>query len=235
VAETLRFCEGFEVGMRIKCMQILKIQKSSLRSFLALATFAVAAVIVMGANDSPAASRAPETFTVEFSGGSLAQLLAQLNNAQHWAVDIVGSKEDLDAATLPPFSVHNIQRGQFMGLLANILSRRGFEFDPSSPDVAVLNKREGNVARNFFSKDLSPFLDTKSVDDIVDAIRTACSMNPSPKGQELKIKFHPQTKLLLISGNDQDVNIAIRVLISLDIPQKEGQLNSKAKSAEIGK
>lgn len=206
-----------------------------MRSLLAAAAFAIAAAVASGADNSPAVSQASETFTVDFSGGSLAQLLAQLNSTQNWSVDIVGAKEDLDAATLPPFSVHHIRRAEFMGMLANILSKRGFQFDPSSPNVAVLNRREPNAGGDFVSQDLSPFLNTRSADDIVDAIRTACAMYPASNGRELKIKYHPQTKLLLISGNGWDVMIAMRVLNSL-IPQPKGEkLNPNAKPAGIEK
>lgn len=202
-------------------MKPLSVRTFSLRSLFATGTFAIAAAIALGAESSPIASEAPDTFAVDFSGGSLAQLVAQLESTPpHWSVDIVGSKADLDAATVPPFSVHHIHKDQLMGLLANILPKSGFMFAPFGPEGAVLSRREANGASNFVSHDLSPFLNTRSVDDIVDAIRTACSMNPSPNGPELKIKYHPRTKLLLISGNEQDIGIAIRVLNSL-VPQRE--------------
>jgi len=212
-----------------------RIRALSLQSLVTAGFLALAVACVRGADRVPNATPEAETFTVDFPGGSLAQLLTQLSSTQHWSVDIVGSKEDLDAAKLPPFSVHNIHRGEFMGMLANILSKRGFLFDPSSPDVAVFNRRETSSVSNFVSQDLSPFLGSRSVDDIVDAIRTACAMNPASNGQELKIKFHPQTKLLLISGNDLDVSIAMRVLNSLVPQPKDEKLSSTEKHDQMSK
>ena len=210
------------------------LRATSFRFLLAIGLLGVAVARVHGADKGQAASPDSETFTVDFPGGSLAQLLTQLKNAQNWSVDIVGSKEDLEAASLPPFSVHNIFRNQFLGMLSNILSKRGFLFDPQGASVAVLSRREENMG-NFVSQDLSPFLNTRSVDDIVDAIRTACAMNPSSGGRELKIKFHPQTRLLLIAGNDLEVSIAIRVLNSLVPQPKDEKLNSNAKPADTSK
>ena len=203
------------------------------RSLLALAAFAAAALRADDNRPVPPASATPAFVDIDFPGGSLAQLFEMLPKT--YRINIVGPKAYL-AAPLPPFSVHLEHSGELLNLLALLLDSDGFRLAPISETTAVLSKHDAGSNGEFVSRDLSPFVDAqRSVDDIVDAIRTACAMTSSADPSALKIKYHPKSGLLLMAGPESELKVATRVIDGLLAHPKDEKLKSGANSDSMEK
>lgn len=161
--------------------------------------------------------------SVDFPGGSVAQLVAAVNKPDGHAFNLLGETEDL-ATRLPAFSVRNVNPSAFAMALRQLLEPRGITVMPEGPDLFVLRKVATMVRREpvaFESFQLSPYLDKQSVEDIVSAMRTAWELNPANKPEELQLKFHPATRLLLASGSADAIRVASKVLSTLSrTPEK---------------
>ena len=114
-------------------------------------------------------------------------------------------------------------------ILTVMLEPRGFRFKSIGgirSFVGVVEKIPANEKApapqlQFLSFQLAPFLQSQSVNDIVEAIRTAWELDPSHTSEMLHIKFHPGTSILLVSGPQEAINIARNVLIELKRPPEQ--------------
>ena len=130
---------------------------------------------------------------------------------------------------LPPFSLRNVNQINIVEILATMLETRGFRFKSIGGIRSFVGLVEKIPASEkapapqlqFLSFQLAPFLQSQSVNDIVEAIHTAWELDPSHASTMLHIKFHPGTSILLVSGPQEAINIARNVLIELKRPPEQ--------------
>jgi hypothetical protein len=163
--------------------------------------------------------RGQQRITINFTGGSVADLVALLNKIDAPGFNLIGEKEDL-ATPLPPFSLRDVSPNAFAMGLRQILEPRGITVMAEGNEMFVL-RRLGTLRspalepQRFESFQLASYLEKQSIDDIVGAIRAAWELNPQNKPDALQLKFHPPTKLLLVSGSGEAVMIASKVISTL--------------------
>lgn len=167
----------------------------------------------------------PRLVTVDFPGGTAAALIAAIARANgESGFNVVGEKVDL-AIELPPFSVRNADPGALAFALNGILQSRGYILSanyrvlPGQSSVFTLRKlfphevqQDPRLLPQFQSFQLATYLEQQSIDDIVGAIRAAWELDPSQKADALRIKFHPATGVLLVSGPSQGIVVVQSVL-----------------------
>ncbi|HEY5228850.1 MAG TPA: hypothetical protein VIJ19_09920, partial [Opitutaceae bacterium] len=155
-------------------------------------------------------------FTFRFEGGSLRKLLDLLDTNLGWKVSVVPDT-DLSDVMVPAFSLRDARRGQVLDVVALLLKESRYSFIPIGESVVVLKPREdpGSVP---IARDLTEALKSRTLEDIEDAIRTACTLVPGAKYGSLEIKYHPTTRLLLVKGPKPSVAAALSVLDGLKAP-----------------
>ena len=166
------------------------------------------------------------TFTIDFPGGTIAQLVKAVSNSSGPAFNVIGEKADL-ATELPPFSLRNADSESLANALNQLLQSRGLNVTRASGPNIVGERGQLNIPiyalirRASFdpivsdSFQLAPYLEKQSIDDIVVAIRTLWELNPANRPEALQLKFHPQTKLLLVSGTPAAIQVASKVISTL--------------------
>ncbi|HEY1107844.1 MAG TPA: hypothetical protein VGE76_04400 [Opitutaceae bacterium] len=165
---------------------------------------------------------------VEFPGGSLSSLLDAVNADNVASLNVIspGSADLLKAVELPAFSLRNARLATLTKVVGNLVEMQGYKFqivDDSSPNhfVGMLSKPGQPSAPNtapaaFESIQLEEYIrPPQTIDTIVDAIRTAWELDPRNQRDALKLKYHPLTKILLVSGPQPAVVIAKQVVGSL--------------------
>jgi hypothetical protein len=185
---------------------------------------------VAAAKATAAVDVAPRLVTVDFAGGSVAAMIAAIAKANgESGFNVVGEKADL-AIEIPPFSIRNADPQSLAAALTGILQPRGYILAPNGRTVPgqspvftlrklllhenpMLQQQAG--LRQFQSFQLAPYLGAQSVDDIIGAIRAAWELDPSQKADDLRLKFHPATGVLLVSGPHQSISVVQGILTQL--------------------
>jgi hypothetical protein len=174
------------------------------------------------ANTPPPVAK-PNVISVDFPGGTIAEFVALVAKSGGSSFNLIGEKVDF-ACPLPPFSVRDADIAAVANALNILLASKGLAIIPTSGGAGgVYALMKGNAPVPTAGRDpvlfdtfqLAPFLANQSVDDIVDAIRGAWELNPANKADALKIKYHPQTTLLLVSGSQAAINVASKVIDNL--------------------
>jgi hypothetical protein len=200
---------------------------------LGLALFALP-VVLCSAAESPKADdqgQTPWIFNVDFPGGSLDQLIKSISSANAAIFNVVGEKADL-ATTIPGFSLRNADSESLANALNQLIAPRGLNISraqgpsfvgprgpasgPANSSIYVLSRRSAIDRPAFDSFQLAPFLEKQTIDDIVTAIRTLWELNPANRPEALQLKFHPPTKLLLVSGTPEAIAVASKVISRLE-------------------
>ncbi|HVS52070.1 MAG TPA: hypothetical protein VHD62_06910 [Opitutaceae bacterium] len=159
------------------------------------------------------------TLSIDFVGGSVADLLATLaKNGTRF--NLLANNEEM-ATPLPAFSVRNALPTGLAKALDQLVHARGLSVEQTGSGpigaepvfVLIRPLRPSNTI--FESFQMEPYLQKHSIQDIIDAIRTAWTMNPAHGADELQVKFHPPTKLLLASGSPAGIELARQVVNSL--------------------
>ena len=202
------------------------------RSIPVLLSFAVLASALpapaRAADEKPSNDprRSQWTFNVDFPGGSFAQLVKAVSGPSGFAFNVIGEKADL-ATELPAFSVRNADSESLANALNQLLQSRGLGISkapgPALADergqinvpVYVVTRRASFEPTMFDSFQLGPYLEKQSIDDIVMAIRTLWELNPANRPEALQLKFHPPTKLLLVSGTPSAIMATGKVISTL--------------------
>ena len=204
-----------------------------IRSFVLTARFAVACAITSAsvraaepvpppfaptaAASTPAVSRPRLTaINVDFRGGSIVQLVAQLGED---TFNLIGEKA-LQETPLPAFSLRNTEASSMAVALNGLLRSSGLTISLAGPNIFVLTKPPPAptfmpVAPTFQAYQLAPYLPTVSIDDITDAISAAWSSNPAHDPKSLTFKFHPATKLLFVYGPSEAITMATQIIPQL--------------------
>jgi hypothetical protein len=199
-------------------------KKLALASLLLLALGPI--VGLSAAEPTPAAVAPPQkwpSINVEFGGGTLGQLIALLNKSPDGSLNIVAEPSDLNAP-LPAFSVQNALPSSIVSALNQFLSPRGLTLVGSGVGVPAGMKdvyivRRGPVTSGnrdtFESMQLAPYLEHQKVDDIVGAIRAAWELDPAHEPNALRVKFHPPTSILIVSGPPEAIMVSQKVVSTL--------------------
>jgi hypothetical protein len=182
--------------------------------------------------------RPPAAVTLDFPGGTVAQLIALLGNS-HSSFNLIGEPGDL-AASLPPLSVRNASTFAFAQALDNLLQADDLTLGGDwSSNVFTVEKRpademsaHGNLTQSCL---ISQELKLQSIDAIVDAIRTAWALDPAHDPSALRLKFHPATQLLLISGPPEGVRLALNVVRHLTVPPAQDEKTERLSTPVLGR
>jgi hypothetical protein len=165
----------------------------------------------------------PRIFSLDFSGGSLGKLLADLAKVDGISFSVItaGGPADLNVE-LPPFALRNASLITLYEVLQPLLAVRGYDMnvaggaDGRNSLVGVLRRMEKPAPRarssDFASHQLAPYLAEQSVDDIVGALRAAWELDPAHDRAALHLKYHPPTSILLVSGPPEAIEMTRRVL-----------------------
>lgn len=177
---------------------------------------------------------------IDFQGGTMASFLEAANKAGA-PFNVLAEKNDL-ALELPPFSLRNADPTALANAMGELLRQRGFALQsnvrtwPGQAPVYALRKLgpyeipvDQRMVPQFQSFQLAPYLEAQSVDDIVGAIRAAWELDSTRNSDSLRIKFHPPTGVLLISGPQQAIIMVQGILKELRrLPEQPWKIPSKA-------
>jgi hypothetical protein len=212
----------------------------------AFAAFGLIAFPARAAEDNPlprstatlTTGRPPARVTLDFPGGTVAQLIASLASSSS-SFNLIGAPGDL-AAAIPPFSLRNANTFAFAQALDNLLQADGLTLGGDwSSNVFTVEKRPADEksAGGALTQSclLSQELKVQSIDAILDAIRTAWALDPAHDPSALHLKFHPATQLLLISGPSEGVRIALNVVRHLTVPPAEDETSERLSAPVLGK
>jgi hypothetical protein len=182
-------------------------------------------------------ARPPPGVTLNFPGGTLAQLIAALANSGS-NFNLIGEPGDL-SATIPPLSVRNANTFAFAQALDSLLQADALTLGGDwSSNVFTVEKRpadeKGASGTLTQSCQLSPELKLQPIDAIVDAIRSAWALDPAHDPKALRLQFHPATRLLLISGPPEGVRIALNVIRHLSVPPPEDESSERLPAPALG-
>jgi hypothetical protein len=178
--------------------------------------------------------RAPVLFTLRSLGGPLSALVDATSSVGRYSdtlsFTLINAGEPADLETqLPPFTLNNANWGTIIGVLGSFLASRGLDLrfvggDSPNPAearsvVCVLRRTENSPDAKhppqpaFESFQLADYINPQqSIEAIVDAIRTAWELDPAHDAKALRLKFHPATKILLVSGPAPATGIAKQVV-----------------------
>jgi hypothetical protein len=199
---------------------------NKLRLTCLLAFVLAPAAFLPAAEPTPIAAAASQRWpavNVEFGGGTLGQLVALLNKSPDGSLNIVAEPGDLNA-TLPAFSVQNALPSSIVSALNQFLSPRGLTLVSSGvgvpagmKDVYIVRHGPATLGNHdsFESMQLAPYLEHQKVDDIVGAIRAAWELDPAHEPNALRLKFHPPTSILIVSGPSEAIMVAQKVVGTL--------------------
>ena len=173
----------------------------------------------------------PYALTLLSRGETLREFIATMAAAEEVSMTVINAGEPADLETpLPPFNLRNANWGTVIEVLANFLATRGLQLKlagSEAPDllasksvVCVLRRVESAAPNrieptHFESFPVAQYLTEQSIDDIVSAIRTGWELDPAHERDALRIKFHPATSILLVSGPPMATNIAGKIISQL--------------------
>jgi hypothetical protein len=170
---------------------------------------------------------------VDFPGGPASMLLAGINQDKNSGLNVIGEKSDL-AVELPPFAIRNTDGHSLARALDNFLRQRGYTLQGGGTQnldvspVFVLRKltahETGPGGAMFQPFQLSAHLEQQSVDDIIGAIRAAWELDPANAPNALRLKFHPATGILLVSGPNHGIQLVGSILSQ--IRKKDGPMKA---------
>jgi hypothetical protein len=182
--------------------------------------------------------RAPYQLSIRSNGGSLREFVTAASSSEVGSFSLINAGEPADLETpLPAFNLRNANWGTVIEVLANFLSTRGLQLRIAGSDtearsvVCVLRRvdtsKEDKLAgaTQFDSFPLGAYLADQSIDDIVGAIRAGWELDPKHDRDALRLKFHPPTSILLVSGPPEAIAVASKV-----ISQLKGAFDKDSKS-----
>lgn len=162
---------------------------------------------------------APPLITVHSKGGPLSGFLAAASSLKGISFTLINAADPTALeAPIAPFELTNANWGTVINVLSTFLMSRSLELrvvggdNPNPAEaqtvVCVLNPTDASRAAGhratqseFESLQLGEHLDaTQTIEVVVDAIRTAWELDPARDPAALRLRFHPATKLLLVSG-----------------------------------
>jgi hypothetical protein len=169
------------------------------------------------------------TFSIDFPGGTIRHFLNAVSKIDGVSVNIIADEADDLTTPLPAFSLRNTNAQTVLQVLMRLLEARGFSLTPvgmeaNSVSAVLARKKPSPPQRSspsqFESFQLAPYLADQSIDDIVGAIHAAWELDPQHDANALKLKFHPATSILLVSGPGEGLSTAAKIISQLKISPK---------------
>ena len=166
----------------------------------------------------------PWVFSIDFPGGSLKSFLNAMAKADVVSFTVISAGDQADLETpLPPFALRNANPVTISEVLHNLLEPRGLSLksngDMFQNVVGVLTRPVSDSKSlsptQFESFSLNYQLADQSIDDIVATIREGWELDPAHDKNALRLKFHPATSILLVSGPPAAIQVAARVISQL--------------------
>lgn len=182
----------------------------------------------------------PILINIDFRGGSLRDFVNQVSTIKDVSLNLVGVTKELEnAAQLPPFSLRNAHINTVVQVVRELLEPQHIHLNVAGHGdnsiVAVVSHRppptpkQPEVATLTEPFQLEKYLAAQSVDDIVGAIRMAWESNPIIHPDSMRLKFHPGTSILIVSGPPYAIEVARKVISSLKIPPTKAPAPPPAK------
>lgn len=175
--------------------------------------------------------RAPYRLTIESSGGTLREFLAATSSGAEVSFTLVNAGDPADLETpLPAFNLRNVSWATVAEVLANFVATRGLQLkhtdlgnqDGAKSIICVLRRDRASAESDrpakseFTALQLGEVIySAQRIETIVDLIRTAWEFDPAHDAAALRLKYHPDTKILLVSGPAPAATVAERVVASL--------------------
>lgn len=177
--------------------------------------------------------RTPYVLDLRSSGGPLSAFVEAVSTSRGGvSFTLINAADPADLETpLPPFTLKDANWATIIGVLESFLESRGLGLrfvggDSPNPAeaksvVCVLRRLDPVADAKRARSELESFqigdniFKDQTVEVIVDAIRTAWELDPANDPAALRIKFHPATKLLLVSGPGPATHIASQVVSGL--------------------
>lgn len=193
--------------------------------------------LVSVTRESPSSD--PIRFDFDFPGGTVVEFVDAVGKAQGTPVNVaipeankgalippmkmtqVNVKDLLNAAssTIMEFRPGRQGRDRFNNLISQESYRVGYKFDSIGENVWLFGRwpepKEQVVPLDesvvFFN--LEPYLGQYSIDDIITVLEAGNQLRPN--SEPLGLKFHKETKLLVVRGTPQDLNLVKSALAEL--------------------
>lgn len=187
----------------------------------------IAALEKQGADSPSKASReAAKSFSIDFPGGTVRDFLNAVAKLEGVSLSIIANDPADLKTPLPAFSLRNSGVQTVVMALMRLLETRGYNLNPVGMEpnsvVAVLARQEPRPKAAppppptlFDSFPLGTYLADQTIDDIVGAIRAGWELDPAHDKESLRLKFHPGTSILLVSGPPEAIQIASKVISQL--------------------
>ena len=161
----------------------------------------------------------PGTLTVDvnFSGGTLAQFVAQLRASDGTGFDLL-SDTSLSETPVPLTKIHNIDLAALTSALNQLLRAHNLTISAVPGNILVATKATVYTpipGPTFQAFQLAPYLTTLGIDDITDAITSAWTADPKRDPKALIFKFHPATKVLFVYGPSEGITMAAQIIPQL--------------------
>ena len=174
----------------------------------------------------PMASAQSTPFSVDFSGGTLNELMNEIIEDDGFVPNVIIS-DDAGNVKIPPIHFEDVALKDFMVALSCL--DLPLKFEAISGDVwsvrALHSSGEVHVhsIRGLLGLGLRDSNNSVyfAVDDIATAIQTAWDMKPSLDNPNIKV--HLETSLLMIQGDDERQEIAAQVIKQLSSQQERVQ------------
>lgn len=183
----------------------------------------------------------PYLLTIHSEGGTLRELLAAFSVGREPTLTVIngGESSDLDIP-VPAFDLRNAHWLTVIEVISNFVATRGLLLKTAGSDndnpnasasiTCVMRRAGGADGRQAGEPAFEAFQLTdyivrdKTVDDdmvqtITEAIRAGWAIVPGADQSALRLKYHPETRLLLVSGPAPAVQVAKQVIAGL--PKKK--------------
>jgi hypothetical protein len=183
------------------------------------------------AGEGRAEASVEKILNIDFRGGFLEELLQTIEEQNGLTVNVIASVE-ARAQQIPSLKLRNVQIGALMMALENLGEFKVISGSPNIYTVITSSKPLRTSSRQ--SQSQMPFVTIHnirslvagennkllfSVDDIVTAVSIGWEMVPGGKSAP-SLKFHEETKLLIVRGNRDELRIAEDVLDKLNESQR---------------
>lgn len=175
--------------------------------------------------DSPQKKHAQ--FNIEFVGGTLADLLLQIEKECQIAPNLIYTA-DASKVVLPSFKLHSVTLKDIVKALAHIDPALKISHDNEIITITWYETPQESRIEVYL---LEQYLKKHKIEELVTAIQTAWEMESTEPAA--KLKFHPDTKLLIALGREKELKIIQMVLSQLKLETSESPQETTNKTEEI--
>ena len=196
----------------------------------------------IGGQNAPVIAQAPrvepKTFKLDFAGGSIESLAAAMEKVEGVSFSIVTAENQDLKVELPRIRIVNGTAHSLADVLRHVMNARGFGLETVRTGdvntvICVVHQHgfrppAASIPQLFESFQLGPFLERgATVEHITDAIQMSWKLNPANQPDGLRLKFHPGTSILLVSGSHEALEVARKILTQLPAPNSNKNENKR--------